>query len=181
MARVSDTIGNKRQREFTIAVLRPRQAQGTESSKKAADQTGTPSVEGRGSRSIAAGSSNPPPCRPTAFRLEQYANSRTGELIWQGVLSSGFHFDIVGKRYKISWDYTGSPIFQGSIGDRILQVVDRLLGDPLPTGIPVRVSVSPEVRLTTAPSAANCWASHVVLEGRVQVNYVRIKWEVFQP
>jgi hypothetical protein len=205
IARVSDTLGRRVQREFTIAVLKPTHnvgtAQSENSGKKAADQAGATGVGRQSSLGTAAGSSNPPPCKSPTFNLEQYGDSRTGELLWPGVLSSGFHLDIVGNLYKLSWNLlaheyptdsfyrkqrpaghmrpesAGSSIFQGSIGD-------LLLGDPLPKGVPVRVSVSPKtVRITTAPSAANCWASVVVLdESRgTTVSGVRIKWEVFQP
>jgi len=103
----------------------------------------------------------PEPCRPRAFLLEQYGDSRTGELVWTGRLQAGRKIWIQNRRAS-----------SGSVD-----------GDVLPRGVPVRISISPaSIRPTLSPSAANCWAPRLVLRTvDEEATEIRIKWEVFQP
>ena len=150
-------------------MLKPPQAIGAAQSERpgkktlgGADQVGATSAGHQSFPGTAAGSPNPPPCKSPTFKLDQYGDSRTGELTWAGVLLARGQLDIQGKQTSL----------------------DYLRGDTLPKGIPVRVSVSPEtVRLTAAPAARNCWNSPLVLENTAPgaASEIRVKWEVFQP
>jgi serine/threonine-protein kinase len=102
----------------------------------------------------------PAPCGTPPFRLDQWGDTRNGEVIWNGTLGNNQTLDIQG----------GHPS-TGQLG-----------GDVIPKGIPVRLAVPSTVSVVTAPSAANCWSPHIVLrnDGTAK-SEIRIKWEVYQP
>jgi hypothetical protein len=102
-----------------------------------------------------------PPCKASTFILDQYGDSRTGQLTWTGTLPARGPLEIQNRR--------------ASSGN--------LRGDILPKGVPVRVSIVPDtIRVTTAPSAVNCWDPKLVLLNSGQTaSEIRIRWEVFQP
>jgi len=103
----------------------------------------------------------PPPCRTSPFILDQYGDLRAGQLTWTGTLPARGQLEIQNR--------------SASSGN--------LRGDGPPKGVPVRISVVPAaVRVTTAPSAANCWDPQLVLVNSGQAaSEIRIRWEVFQP
>ena len=103
----------------------------------------------------------PPPCKANTFILDQYGDSRAGQLTWTGTLPARGPLEIQNRR--------------ASSGN--------LRGDILPKGVPVRISVVPDtIRVTTAPSAVNCWDPQLVLLNSGQAtSEIRIRWEVFQP
>ncbi len=102
-----------------------------------------------------------PPCKASTFILDQYGDSRTGQLTWTGTLPARGPLEIQNRR--------------SSSGN--------LRGDILPKGVPVRISIVPDtIRVTTAPSAVNCWDPKLVLLNSGQTaSEIRIRWEVFQP
>ncbi|HLK65585.1 MAG TPA: protein kinase [Bryobacteraceae bacterium] len=102
-----------------------------------------------------------PPCQVAKFVLEQYGDALSGELVWSGSLGSRERLSIENRR--------------ASIG--------RVQGDVLPQNVPLRISVSPAtVKLVSAPSAANCWASGLAIQnGASATSEIHIKWQVFQP
>lgn len=172
VAQASDSRGHTAQRALTMTVVEPRK-----------DQTPVKQVEVAKAKPAdlhrqASSESKPyepktvspvpttqanvqEPCKAKAFILDQYGDSRSGELTWRGSLSNGGELEIRNRR--------ASPGF--------------IRGDILPPGVPVRVSVAPEnIRIVAAPSAKNCWDSRLLLKNSGSpTDAITIKWVVYQP
>ena len=109
----------------------------------------------------AAPANNQTPCKAKGFILDQYGDSRSGELTWTGSLSSGGQLEIRNRRASTGF----------------------IRGDSLPVGVPVHVSVTPEdVRVVVAPSVENCWDSPLLLQSSGSpASTITVKWVVYQP
>jgi hypothetical protein len=101
------------------------------------------------------------PCKAKAFVLDQYGDSRSGELTWTGSLSEGGEVEIGSRRASTGY----------------------IRGDILPPGVPVRVTVAQEnIRIAAAPSADNCWDSRLLLHNSGPLTTtITVKWVVYQP
>jgi hypothetical protein len=101
------------------------------------------------------------PCKTKTFVLDQYGDSRAGELTWTGSLSGASQLEIRNRHPSIGY----------------------IRGDILPLGVPIRVSVIPDsVRILAAPSAGNCWESRLLLQNSGPATAtIKIMWVVYQP
>ena len=169
-AMASDSAGNQAKREITITVGEPVESKqvvpaakptNTKSQKEPLPQQVVPLTPPRQTPNVPAPATAPPPCKASTFILDQYGDSRAGQLTWTGTLPARGPLEIQNLR--------------ASSGN--------LRGDILPKGVPVRFSVVPDtVRVTTAPSPANCWDPKLVLlNSGPAASEISIRWEVFQP
>ncbi|MGO9095113.1 MAG: protein kinase domain-containing protein [Bryobacteraceae bacterium] len=172
VAEATDSGGHSAKRTLTIAVAEPHQnktpakpaevaqVKPVETRAPAAPEPKTP--EPKPVPAVPAPQANAPaPCKAKAFVLDQYGDSRSGELTWTGSLSEGGEV-VIGNR-RASSGY--------------------VRGDILPAGVPVQLTVSPEnIRVAAGPSAGNCWDSRLLLHnsGGVAAT-ITIKWVVYQP
>jgi hypothetical protein len=165
-----DSAGNRAERKITIAVEEPVESKqavpaakptNTKSQKEPLPQQVVPLAPLKQTRNMPTPDTAPPLCKATTFALDQYGDSRTGQLTWTGTLPARGPLEIQNRR--------------SSSGN--------LRGDILPKGVPVRISIVPDtIRVTTAPSAVNCWDPKLVLLNSGQTaSEIRIRWEVFQP
>jgi hypothetical protein len=168
----SDSAGNQAKREITITVGEPVESKqavpaakptNNKFQKEPLPQQVVPVAPLKQTPNVPAPDTAPapPPCKASTFILDQYGDSRAGQLIWTGTLPARGPLEIQNRR--------------ASSGN--------LRGDILPKGVPVRISIVPDtVRVTTAPSAVNCWDPQLVLLNSGQAaSEIRIRWEVFQP
>jgi len=166
----SDKAGNQASGRITITVAEPPDTKKPSEDAALADTRRQQKVdppkevpEAKKQPPIAPPETAPalPACKASSFVLEQYGDSRAGQLTWSGTLPGGGKLEIQNRRPSNG----------------------NLRGDILPKGVPVRVSVVPDtVRITTGPSAVNCWDPQLVLLNAGQAaSEITIRWEVFQP
>ena len=172
VAQASDSGHHTAQRAFTITVNEPNQGktpakQVDVAQLKRADAhlqtpTGVQPNQPKTAARLPAAQANPQtPCKAKGFILDQYGDSRSGELTWTGLLSSGGQLEIRNRRASTGF----------------------IRGDVLPPGVPVHVSVTPEdVRIVAAPSLDNCWDSRLLLQSSgPSTSAITVKWVVYQP
>lgn len=102
-----------------------------------------------------------PACAARAFQLDQYGDSRAGQLTWTGSLAADGRLEIRDLRASSGF----------------------VRGDVMPAGVPVRVSVGQEkITILSGPSPDNCWDLRLVLQNSgAPADTVTIKWVVYQP
>lgn len=172
IAEAQDSGGHAAKRTLTITVVEPHKAQTpakqievaqakpvdsrrqAASEPKAEEPKPVPSVP-------AMQATAREPCKAKEFILDQYGDSRSGELTWTGSLSGGDEVEIRTRRASTGY----------------------IRGDILPPGVPVRLSVAPEnIRIDAAPSADNCWDSRLLLRNTGALTAtITVKWVVYQP
>lgn len=169
MAQASDSRGHTAQSTLTVTVLEPHKDTAPSTPVEKA-QAKPPSQTSAGTRASGPEAVPPvpapqanvqQPCKTKPFILEQYGDSRSGELTWTGSLAAGGELEIKNRRPSMGF----------------------VRGDILPPGVPVRVSVAPEsVGIVAAPSAGNCWDSRLMLKNSgPAATAITIKWVVYQP
>jgi serine/threonine protein kinase len=129
-----------------------------------------------------------PACSASKFVLAEYGDLRAGEIVWTGALGQGNRLFIGGEPVlDVSSGHVQESlfkIFEEKYQEPVLDVSSgHVQGDVPPIGIPVRFQISPNtVRITSGPSAGNCWRSGLYLENTGSTaNELKIRWEVFQP
>jgi predicted Ser/Thr protein kinase len=172
VAEATDSGGHSAKRTLTIAVLEPRKdktpAKPAEVAQVKPVETRVPAApepktaEPKPVPAVPAPQVGAPaPCKAKAFVLDQYGDSRSGELTWTGSLSGGGEVEIRNRRASSGY----------------------VRGDILPAGVPVQLMVSPEnIRVAAGPSAGNCWDSRLLLHNSGGVTgTIIVKWVVYQP
>jgi hypothetical protein len=156
LAGTADSAGHRAERAITVEVVEPPDA------AKGRQESPGANSPGSAAQPAAGGAlPNSLPCPSQEFTLDRYGDLLSGELTWTGVLPAGGQLEI---RNRLA-----SP--------------GAVRGDVLPSGVPVRILVTPPVvQVITAPAAGNCWAPRLVLQnpGKPK-SAIRIQWEVFQP
>jgi serine/threonine protein kinase len=168
VAQALDSGRRAAQRVFTITVNEPqqektlaKQAGVAEPKRSDAHRPASPGPQANDPTTVAAQADVQTPCKAKSFILDQYGDSRSGELTWNGLLSSGGQLEIKTRHASIGF----------------------IRGDTLPPGVPVHITVTPEdVRIVAAPSVENCWDSRLLLQSSgPPASTITVRWVVYQP